>query len=206
MTEAQASTRPRWVQRLTDVLAGLLGIGVILGGGELLLEDGPVGSGLAFILAGLALLPFIPIPGRGSRTVIFILGLGYGIGKPVWDSFTIHRETQQAVHSVMSAAARLRQTAVQGDAWHLDAPGALPDEIQVESDGWSRDIQVQECDGPACTLLVTLTDPRYHGDIRGRSFALYTADGGRSWHCRSAGEHSVMPSHLPSSCREQAGY
>ena len=190
------------VQRITDVLATLIGIGVILAGGAVLLEDGPVGSGLTLFIAGLALLPFIPVPGRGSRTTIFIFALGYAIGMPVYDRSMVLRQTIPAVESARDTAAKLSETVAKSGQWPDDLAAALPDKIQVDGDGWSRDVMLTDCGGARCTLLVTLTDARYRSELRERSFGLWTQDGGTTWECGPAGEHSVMPHDLPSSCRD----
>ena len=189
--------------RATHTLAAFVGFAVMALAVVLLFQEWPLGSALAVFVAGLVLLPFIPIPGQGSRTALFILALAYAIFMPAWEARVVHRQTQAAFLSAADTAARLADTAVKDGAWHTEQAGALPDRIEVDGDGWSRDVMLTDCGGADCTLIVRLTDARYEPEVRDRSFGLFTHDGGRTWSCGSAGQRSVMPSDLPRACRDQ---
>ena len=196
------STPKKAVQGVTDTLAALIGIGVILAGVVVVLEDGPVGSGLMLFIAGLVLLPYVPVPGRGSRTVIFILALGVALVTPMWKSFVVHRQTQAAFRFATEVAARLTETSAKDGRWPRDAV-AFPEKLEpVEGDGWSHDVAIRDCGGERCTLIVTLKDWDYDTSIRSRSFALSTLDGGKTWTCHPTGGYHVRPVDLPAACRE----
>ncbi|MGE5624611.1 MAG: hypothetical protein ACM3ZT_03590 [Bacillota bacterium] len=198
---AAAGSAPTTARRVINVLAALVGFGVMALAVALLFAEWPLGSVLAVFVSGLALLPFIPIPGRGARTVVFVLALAFAILMPVWQSRTVHRETQSAFLFASEAAARLAETSVKDGGWPATAEG-FPDKLEpVYGDGYSRDLAIKDCGGASCTLIVTLADERYDAEIRGRSFALSTTDGGKTWHCGPSGEHSVIPSDLPAACR-----
>jgi hypothetical protein len=203
MTEPAAPTgAKRLLGRATNLVATLVGVGVILAAGTILLEDGPMDSALALFAAGLVLLPFIPVPGRGSRLVVFVLGLGLAIGLPVMDSLGVHNQSVAAVKFARDAAAALTQAAVKGGLWPTDPKTALPDTLPVEGGSLERDLRVDACGGPACILVVTLTDKRYKPGLRGHSFELWTFDGGKTWACGPGGERPVAASDLPSTCRD----
>src|SRR5690348_6325226 len=92
-------------QRAVDGVATLLGIGVILAAGDALWEGGSLGSALSLFVAGLVLLPFIPIPGRGSRVTVFVLGLATAIALPAWEGYETHKQSRAAVRYAQAAAA-----------------------------------------------------------------------------------------------------
>ena len=202
-TQPQLNAK-KLTQRGIDLVATLLGLGVILAAVAVLFEDGPVGSGLMLFIAGLVLMPFIPIPGRGTRTVVFILALGVAIVTPVWKSFVVHRQTQAAYRFALDAAAALTQASVKDGRWPEDLSGKLPEKLDLPGGGLSRDIRVAECYQEACTLIVTLTDEGYDTSIRSRSFALSTSDGGKTWTCHPTGGYHVRPVDLPADCRGSA--
>lgn len=191
----------RW---LTDGLAAIIGLGVIWIAVEVVLEGGPPISGLAFLVAGLPLLWFIPVPGRGSRATLFVLGMGVGIGYPIWKSSVIHRQTSSALASVQQVAQALAQAAAPQGSWPGNLAAALPEKLDVPGDGFARDIRLQDCGETFCTLVVTLQDPRYDGQLRNRDFSLSTTDGGRTWTCGLGAPPSVNPGDLPEACRHTA--
>ncbi|HSN18833.1 MAG TPA: hypothetical protein VLV87_11575 [Gammaproteobacteria bacterium] len=189
------------LQRTIDALAALIGAGVIFAAGVLTWEGGPLSSGLALLVAGLALLPFIPIPGRGSRSTIFVVAIALAIGLPVMDSVKRHRQTQAAVGFAFDAAQELTKAAVQDGRWPTDLVNGLPDRISVPSDGFERDLVLADCRDQSCSLVVTMQDARYDSRLRGHSFALWTVDGGKTWGCGPAGERPALQVDMPSSCR-----
>jgi len=170
-------------------------------GGVALVEAWPVGSALMLFIAGLVLLPFIRVPGRGSRTVIFILAFGVAMVTPTWKSFVVHRQIQGAYRFATDAAARLTEVSKQDGRWPA-AIGGFPDTLgPVYGDGYSRDLKIKGCGAGSCTLVVTLTDHDYDTSIRGRSFALWTRDGGKTWACGPATTYPLSPKDLPATCQ-----
>jgi hypothetical protein len=194
----------RLTQRAINAVATLLGVGVMLAAFDILWEGGAFGSGLSLFIAGLVLLPFIPIPGRGSRVTLFILGLGFAIGLPAWDGYQTHKQSRAAVGSAMDAAVALVHASVKDGLWPEDLSGKLPDKLDVSGDGLSRDILVTECYQESCSLVVTFTDERYQQRLRDHSFVLQSGDGGKTWHCGPGGERPAIAADLPSSCRGDA--
>jgi|GEM_PF-6725864 len=200
---ATAGEAPKLMRRAIDAVATVLGLGVAAIATVLLFEGVPLGASLPMLAAGLVLLPFIPIPGRGSRTTLFILLLGYSIVMPVYQSMMLHRQTQAALEFATATATQLAQAVVKDGQWPTAAAG-FPDKLDpVQGDGFSHDVEITDCGDVYCTVLVRLTDQRYDDEIRGRSFGLWTKDGGKTWSCGSAGEPSVMPVDLPSVCRSE---
>jgi hypothetical protein len=132
----------------TKLVATLIGIGVILAAGAILLEDGPMDSALALFVAGLVLLPFIPVPGRGSRLAVFVLGLALAIGLPVVDSIGVRNQSVAAVSFARDVATALTQAAVKDGLWPADPKAALPDTLPVQSGTLERDLRVDACGGP----------------------------------------------------------
>lgn len=200
--QAPPSGAKKLLGRATNLVATFIGIGVMLAAGAILLEDGPMDSALALFVAGVVLLPFIPVPGRGSRLAVFVLGLVLAIGLPVMDSLGVHNQSIAAVSFGRDAATELAKAAVKDGLWPADPKAALPDTLPVQSGSLERDLRVDACGGPACILVVTLTDKRYKPGLRNHSFELWTFDGGKTWECGPGGERPVAASDLPSSCRD----
>ena len=191
------------LQQATDLVALLIGAGVVLAAVTVLLEDGPLSSGLALMVAGLALLPFIPIPGRGSRLTLFVLGVGTAIMLPVMDSFDVHRQSRSAVRFALGVADALAKGSAPEGVWPADARVGLPEQLPVPGDGFEYDVMVADCGGRSCVLVLTFKDERFKSQLKGRSFGLWTTDGSRTWSCGPAGLRPVAASDLPSTCREQ---
>ena len=189
-------------QRAIDGVATLLGIGVMLAAGDVLWEDGPLSSALSLFVAGLVLLPYIPIKQGGVRALVFIVGLSLAIGLPAMDSFETHKQSKAAVSYAMDAAVALVRASVKDGQWPEDLTGTLPEKLDIASDGYSRDIRLTECYKQACALVVTFTDERYKRRLRDHSFVLRTADGGTTWTCGPGGEKPALAADLPSTCRE----
>ncbi|HSC46789.1 MAG TPA: hypothetical protein VLG68_01740 [Gammaproteobacteria bacterium] len=204
----QAQTSPsgakKLFQRAIDGLATLLSIGVMLAAGLILWEDGPVSSALSLFVAGLVLLPYIPIRYGGVRALVFIVGLSLAIGLPATDSFETHKQSRAAVASAQAAAVMLAATAVKDGQWPEDLSGKLPDKLDLPSDGYSRDIRVTECYKQACAFVVTFADERYQHRLHDHGFVLRTEDGGATWHCGPGGVRPALAADLPSTCRESA--
>jgi len=205
----KTETRPplnakKLLQRAINIVATLLGIGVMLAAFDTLWEGGAFGSALSLFIAGLVLLPFIPIPGRGSRVTLFILGLGFAIALPAWEGYETHKQSRAAVNFAQAAAAALAQAAVKDGQWPEDLSGKLPEKLDIPGDGYARDILVTECYQEACSLVVTFTDERYQHRLRDRSFVLQSGDGGKTWTCGPGGERPAIAADLPSSCRGDA--
>ncbi len=66
-------------------------------------------------------------------------------------------------------------------------------------------IQVIGCAGKACSIVATMKATIGNGDLAGKTFELWTADGGKSWHCGPGGANPAALKALPESCRERAG-
>jgi len=203
MTEMQPARGSKLLQRGIDVVALLLGLGVIFAALSLLAEDGPVSSGLALLLTGVALLPFVPIPGRGSRVTLFVLGLVFAVALPVLDSMAVHRQSRSAVRFALSVVDALVKSSAPDGVWPADARNTMPDRLPVAGDGFEHDVMVADCGGQRCLLVVTFKDPRYKSELRGRSFGLWTTDGNRTWSCGPAGLRPVVVNDLPETCREK---
>ena len=188
-------------QRVTDLLATLLGIGMIVAGGLALADQWPVGTGLMLFIAGGALLPFVRVPGRGSRAVIVVLAFGVAMVTPLWSSFVVHRQVQGTYRYATDAAARLTEMAVKDGRWPSAAAG-FPDKLEpVYRGAYSRDLEIKDCGGKSCTLIVTLTDHDYDTSIRSRHFALWTRDGGKTWACGPTKLYPLAPKDLPEPCQ-----
>lgn len=188
-------------KRITDFLATVAGIGVFAAGVVALVNDWPVGTAFMLFVAGGALLPFISVPGRGNRPVIVVLAFAVAMATPLYSDFVVKRQIQGAYRGATEAAARLAEVAKQKGHWP-SAPADFPDKLEpVQGDGYSRDIQVKDCRGASCTLVVTFTDHDYATSIRGRHFALWTKDGGRTWTCGPTRLYPLAPKDLPEACQ-----
>lgn len=191
----------RPAQHSTDVLATLVGIAVIVSGVVALVENWPVGTALMLFIAGTVLLPFVRVPGRGSRMAIFILAFGIAMVTPMWKSIVVHRQIHGAFQFATEAAARLTEMSAKDGRWPKVLAG-FPDKLETASDdGYSRDLEIKDCGGVSCTLIVTLTDHDYDTSIRSRHFALWTQDGGKTWTCGPTALYPVTPQDLPEACR-----
>jgi len=78
----------------------------------------------------------------------------------------------------------------------------FPDKLEpIYSDGYSRDLQLKDCRGTSCALVVTLTDHDYDTSIRGRHFVLWTQDSGKTWSCGPTKLYPLAPKDLPEACQ-----
>lgn len=184
----------------------MIGIGLFVAGGVALAEQWPVGSAFMLFVAGGALLPFIRVPGRGSRAVIVIFAFAVAMATPLWKSFVVHRQVQGAFRFATDAAARLTENSKQ-DGRLPKAAAGFPDKLEpVYDDSYSHDLKIKDCGGESCTLVVTLTDHDYDTSIRSRSFALWTRDGGKTWACGPTAIYPLMPADLPATCQSTGSH
>ncbi|HEY1992658.1 MAG TPA: pilin [Gammaproteobacteria bacterium] len=184
----------------------VIGIGLFAAGFVALMAAWPVGTALMLFVAGAALLPFFQLRWRLPRLLVVAVALAVAAVTPMWKSLVVHRQVEGAMASVASAAARLRDTAQRDGAWPTAAAG-FPDKLEpVHADGYSRDLMLKDCRGESCTLVVTLTDHGYDTSIRGRSFALWTRNGGRTWDCGPTARYPLAPKDLPEACQPTGAY
>ncbi len=192
--------------RITNILAILIGVGLILAGVAALVNAWPVGMAFMLIIAGAALLPFIRVRGRYSRTVIVVLAFSVAMATPLWSSFVVHQQVEAAYRAATDAAARLTELSQKDGRWPTAAAG-FPDKLDpVYSDGHSRDLKLKDCGGESCTLVITLTDHDYDTSIRSRSFALWTQNGGKTWTCGPTALYPLAPKDLPDPCQSTGAH
>ena len=55
---------------------------------------------------------------------------------------------------------------------------------------------------PTYTIVATMRNTNVNKNILGKKMAIWTADGGNTWHCGPATTGGVDPKYLPTSCRD----
>ena len=58
-------------------------------------------------------------------------------------------------------------------------------------------------DGQSYGIVAMMKSAGVASDIAGRSFEVWTTDGGETWHCGPGGESPMEPDYLPESCRDE---
>lgn len=130
--------------------------------------------------------------------VVAIIGILAAIAIPAYQDYTARAQMSEAVELLAGGKTPLAE-------WYADKGTWPTDPASVMNTLSGKYVAAIAYSGPpsgsTLALQATMRGSGVNSAIQNKTVVLETADGGRTWTCKSAGDDAVDPKYLPASCR-----
>ncbi len=144
-----------------------------------------------------------PTGALGALIWIYIIGVLAAIALPAYADFTARSQTSEGVLYAQSAEQSLMEEYADKGAWPTDLASANPDLAKPNLGRYTDSLTLLGPSYQFVGILVTFKTSGVTSQVAGRTFELWTSDGGGTWQCGPGGPDPIDAKNLPPNCRDE---
>ena len=141
------------------------------------------------------------IAGALSYIVIFPIGILAAVAIPAYQDFSARSQTVEATQLMQGGERPVTEYRARNQGWPADLQQVYPAAAGSPAGRYVESVS-GDGQGDRYVFMALMQEAGVSRGVAGKTFEVWTEDGGNSWHCGPGGSDPVDPKYLLTSCRE----